>query len=277
MNINDYNELISTYQCYCKTDAEEAKLIAIIQNGDSGKERAKEEIVKANMYWAGVYARKFQFSKLNVEDIWSYANIGVLQSIDSFDPSKGVPFHKYAEFKMKSCILENIGSYGSEFNLPKQVQIDLERLRKISNELCQETEGESSVSEIAKEMKIGEEYVSYLQSLKIRFQNIDDLYKPTKGEDEGDDESASNEDIAPEVKLTASSTQKQLSFKDILPPFDYDVFVRSRGLDGFQPMTHKEILNDINRIRAKEGKKLKTMEDVSIHYKRAVLLDRCID
>ena len=279
MDINEFKYMIQNdYKNSCKSFEDEADLIKIIQSGVPGAEKARNELITANIYWAGVYAQKFTFSKLEVEDVWSCAIKGLMLSIDSFDATKGVPFHKYAEYKMKSCILEDIGSYGTDYNLSKQIQNELENLRQVCDELLQKNKSEPSVKEIAKKMRITEEEVDYLLSLKSRFSRFDDLVIAKNSDQDTDDESTENDGICINAEDTESTTQdKEASLKSILPPLDYEIFVRSRGLNGFKPMTHAQILQEINEIREEKDQKKITMEDVIIHYNRAEILERCSD
>ena len=279
MDINEFKYMIQNdYKNSCKSFEDEADLIKIIQSGVPGAEKARNELITANIYWAGVYAQKFTFSKLEVEDVWSCAIKGLMLSIDSFDATKGVPFHKYAEYKMKSCILEDIGSYGTDYNLSKQIQNELENLRQVCDELLQKNKSEPSVKEIAKKMRITEEEVDYLLSLKSRFSRFDDLVIVKNSDQDADDESTENDGICINAEDTESTTQdKEASLKSILPPLDYEIFVRSRGLNGFKPMTHAQILQEINEIREQKEQKKITMEDVIIHYNRAEILERCSD
>ena len=279
MDINEFKYMIQNdYKNSCKSFEDEADLIKIIQSGVPGAEKARNELITANIYWAGVYAQKFTFSKLEVEDVWSCAIKGLMLSIDSFDATKGVPFHKYAEYKMKSCILEDIGSYGTDYNLSKQIQNELENLRQVCDELLQKNKSEPSVKEIAKKMRITEEEVDYLLSLKSRFSRFDDLVIAKNSDQDTDDESTENDGICINAEDTESTTQdKEASLKSILPPLDYEIFVRSRGLNGFKPMTHAQILQEINEIREQKEQKKITMEDVIIHYNRAEILERCSD
>lgn len=277
----DTNDLINSYKSRCLSFEEESRLIRSIQDDGADSSRARERLIEANIYYAGVYARNFHCAGVPLEDLWSSANEGLLQSISSYDASLGVPFHKYAEFRMKTNILDNIGQNGNKFGpLPLKVIADIKKLRKTEERLIKELGAEPSLEELAYEMNISEEDVKYLMRLRPRFIDMND--ERTSGEkDETDSEVGTELTVSESAKVVMDEKtvipKKDVSFSEILPPFDYEVFVRSRGLDGFKEMNHRQILEDINRIRSSEGKKQKTMEDVSIHYSRAVLLDRCFD
>lgn len=273
------NEQINSYKRECLSFEEEAKLIRTIQDRGAGRRRAMDILIKANLYYSGEYARKFQFSKVQIEDLWSSANEGLMESIDSYDASLGVPFHKYAEFRMKRCILSNIEKNGYEYaNLPAKIISDLKKLSNVENVLSQKHKGEPTTDEIADEMNITEDEVLYLLNLRVRFANIDTIISVNSDDNiDTNMESGIIETEDEAIAIENHTPKNTVSFKEILPPFDYEVFVRSKGLDGYEPMTHAEILEDINRIRKKEGKKLKTLEDVQIHYNRAILLDKHYD
>lgn len=263
------NSLINQYRAYCKTAAEEEKLIRIIQNNEKGCESAKNELIIANQYWALLYARKFRFSQINIDDLFSAALTGLLNSIKSFNPSKGIPFHNYAEYQMKGHILDCIDTFEYGINLPKKILTDIKRLKKVSKELTQNSEDNYSTEDIAKEMKVSEEYVLYLQSLKLKFENLDQING--RKIDCEEDDSYENENFIVEDEFPEEK-HKKLEYKSILSPLDYEIYIRSVGLNGFSSMSHKDILKDINCIRKKNGLKKCTIEDIIIHYNRAVII-----
>lgn len=266
-----FNQVINSFKESRLPKKEEDKLILMVQSGGAESVSACNRLVEANQYWAAQCAHNFQFSQLDFDDLFVHALEGLWKSISSYDVNSDVPLAAYANKAMIQSILDGINSVGNAHgNLPVAIQRDLKRLNIVSKKLREELEYEPSVEELSLAMNVEVEYVSYLLSLTQRIVSLDDDEKPFEPgvEDENLSEAADDKTTSP---------KKSFTLKQILPPFDYDVFVRSRGLDGFKPMTHQEILNDINRIRAKEGKQPKTMEDVSIHYNRAVLLDRCFD
>lgn len=283
MNINEFNASIALLKDACLTQEEEAQLVLTIQRGEDRNDSARNSLIGANMYWSGVFVRKYQFSKIELEDLWQYANIGLTQSIDSFDPTLDVPFHKYAEFKMKSCVLEAISQYGSEFNLPKPTQIQLEKLRRETSALTQELGMEPTTEQIAEKMRLSADEVSFLLALKQRFSNVDDLYREaaiTVNDDEVNENDGGIEFMVDEftdIDNNKENQEEKLMNFSFQPPLDREIFVRSRGLLGYSAMTHAEILNHLNKIRRDNGLTPLTIEDIQIHYNRAVLIDRCMD
>lgn len=281
MNINEFNKFIEAYKNKCLTKEKEAQLVLAIQRREDRRNTAIDCLMEANMYWSGMLVRDYLFTKMEPEDLWQNANIGLLQSIYSFDPSLGVPLHKYAENKMKSCILEGISQYGCEFNLPKPTQIQLVKLRKTISALTQQLCSEPTNDDIAEKMNLSIEEVSFLQTLNQRFCNIDDLYGSAGNSEVNDNSDVDINELGLE---TSSETETSLQINveefmdfDFLPPLDREIFIRSRGLMGFRVMTHAEILEDINNIRRDKGARPLVLEDIQIHYNRAVLLDCCRD
>ena len=279
MNINEFCSLIASYKSKCLTTEEEAQLVLTIQRGEDRNGSAQNTLIEANKYWAGEFVRKYQFAKMELEDLWSLAVIGLWKSIDAFDLSIGVPFHKYAENRMRSYIWEEIGQYGSEFNLPRPIQIKKERLRKVIPVLTQRLGYEPTPEDLAKEMGLSAEEIQYLQCLNQRFKNVDDLNGKTVSNKNDDDiNDIDNEEPVGELPDRDNTSQSPSeTFRDFcfLPPLDREILVRSHGLLGHSPMPHAEILDDLNGIRKAHGKSLLTIQDVQAHYNRAVLLDRC--
>lgn len=283
MSNNDYNDFIASFKSKCLTKEQEAELVLTIQRGKDRNDFARNRLIEANMYWSWRFALKYQCPEMDIEDLWQAANEGLIDSIASFDPTIGVPFHEYAKYRMGTCILEAINRDGREFNLPKQIQDEQKRLRKVVRVLTQRLGREPLTEEIADEMKQSTEYIYHLQSLNQRFYSVDDMYGAAQGDGDGyyaDTNEMDNELSAGEPAEMGNATPVQpetLMDFDFLPPLDREIFVRSRGLLGHRVMTHAEILDELNSTRKANGKSPLTMEDVQIHYCRAAILDRCQD
>lgn len=279
MNYNEYNFNMDSLKEKCLTQEEETRLIRIIQNGEDRHDRALEKLIDANMYWTVMFTKKYMFSKLEQSELLSRANEGLVKSVDSFDPKRGGHLHEYAVYKMSKCIREAITQYGYEFKLPAQIMNQINKLSKVVSGLSQKLQHEPTAEETAEEMNIPVEEVLYLQSLNQHFQNIEATRCKTvscnNNDEVSDDGDYGNQvDGLPITSDSDSGLQDTCLDFYFLPPLDREILIRSRGLNGFSPMPHEEILKDINNDRRKKGLSLLTMEDIQIHYNRAVLLDK---
>lgn len=97
---------------------EEARYIALMEAGD---ERAKNKLVEHNLRLVVYIAKKFDNTGVGVEDLISIGTIGLIKSINTFNPEKNIKLATYAS----RCIENEILMYLRRNNKTKlEVSID---------------------------------------------------------------------------------------------------------------------------------------------------------
>ena len=82
--------------------AEEAKVIARIQSGDS---RARELLIIHNLRLVVYIAKKFESPSANIEDLISIGTIGLIKAVNTFSPEKNINLATYASRCIENEIL----------------------------------------------------------------------------------------------------------------------------------------------------------------------------
>lgn len=82
--------------------AEEAKVIARIQSGDS---RARELLIIHNLRLVVYIAKKFESPSANIEDLISIGTIGLIKAVNTFSPEKNIKLATYASRCIENEIL----------------------------------------------------------------------------------------------------------------------------------------------------------------------------
>ncbi|MBR2108031.1 MAG: sigma-70 family RNA polymerase sigma factor, partial [Treponema sp.] len=70
--------------------------ITLSQKAKNGDKAAKDKIVTANLRFVVNIAKKYQNHGLDLTDLISEGNIGILTAIEKFEPAKGYHFISYA-------------------------------------------------------------------------------------------------------------------------------------------------------------------------------------
>lgn len=116
----------------------------------------RDELVSAYIYIAEILSRKFINRGLEYDDIYQIACIGILSSIDRFDPDKGVKFATYATPTVLGEIRHYFRDKGSFIRVPRtlyEVFCKAERIRRSSN-------GEQmSTAELARILNLNEHVI----------------------------------------------------------------------------------------------------------------------
>ncbi len=104
------------------TDAEERALSERILKGD---QRALSKLVEANLKFVVSVARQYKGKGLDMEDLVSEGNIGLMKAAAKFDATKGVRFVNYAVVHIRQQIEKTIEQQAGLYHVPKDVKDDM--------------------------------------------------------------------------------------------------------------------------------------------------------
>ena len=103
------------------TEAQERELSARILAGDG---RALSELVEANLRFVVSIARQYKGKGVDMDDLVSEGNIGLMKAAAKFDATKGVRFVNYAVVYVRQQIEKSLEQSGL-FKVPKDVRNDI--------------------------------------------------------------------------------------------------------------------------------------------------------
>ena len=66
---------------------EEARLIALLEQGDSG---ARDRLIEHNLRLVAYIARRFENTGINIEDLISIGTIGLIKAVETYQPAKSI-------------------------------------------------------------------------------------------------------------------------------------------------------------------------------------------
>ena len=104
------------------TDEEERQLSEKIQQGD---ERALARLVETNLRFVVAIARQYKGRGVDMEDLVSEGNFGLMKAASRFDASKGVRFVNYAVVHVRKQIEKAIEKQAGLYQVPKDVKDDV--------------------------------------------------------------------------------------------------------------------------------------------------------
>ena len=149
---------------------EEVELAQRIHNGD---EKAKQELIKANLKFVVFVAKNYQHRGLDLEDLINEGNIGLVKAAERFDGTKGYKFISYAVWWIRESILQALAKDGRTIRLPRN-QIEL--IGKI-NTTIKEFELEHgrtpTAEEISNILEVVDKKVQFALESSSRVESID--------------------------------------------------------------------------------------------------------
>ena len=128
------------------TPDEEKELGARAQKGD---EEAFQKLIEANLRFVVAMAKKYARSGYPLHELINEGNLGLIEAVSRFDPSRGVRFITYASWWIRQAILAAIAHHGQVFRLPPKLKHELYRFDSKVARLTQELGHRPSVDEIS--------------------------------------------------------------------------------------------------------------------------------
>tara|TARA_A100001201_G_scaffold51829_1_gene51363 strand:+ start:15056 stop:15904 length:849 start_codon:yes stop_codon:yes gene_type:complete len=225
------------------TVEEEKDLAELIKNSNgSKKQEAKNLFIASNLRLVIKIARSYENLGLDLEDLISEGNIGLVSAVDRFDPEKGAKFSTYAGFWIRQRIMRALSNHSSIIRMPCYLkQLYLNYLKYL--EAYQEKHDKKpSIKEISEFLNITErkvkemlEAASAIISLdcKISEDNDGDTYAEVIKDERSDD---------PLKSLSTKNTTEVIDRAlQELDPRERKIIRKRFGLDGDKPNTLEEI------------------------------------
>lgn len=239
---------------------EELSLAKRIRKGDAV---ALDKLVKTNLRFVVSVAKKYQNRGLQLADLISEGNLGLIKAAHRFDDTKGFKFISFAVWWIRQSIMQALADQKRMIRLPGNQVLGIIKINKAADLLEQKLERLPTYEELSIATELSPEKVAdYLSSAPLSY-SLDMTTNEESGFSLMDTLANDNVPNTDALMMTESLSEDLNRTLGVLPEREKWIITLFFGLDNHTALTLDDMVEVFNlskeRIRQLKDRALKTL------------------
>lgn len=235
---------------------EQSELADKAQKGDK---KAQDKLVNANLRFVVNVAKKYQNHGLDLTDLISEGNLGLLTAVEKFDSSKGYHFISYAVWWIRQSILKAVCEKSRPIRLPLNRANELVQIEHAKKVLGHKKTEQQEYEEIGKMLNMEPSHVREMINISRDMISLDaEINDGENNHAKIGDFFEDNTYDRPEEKAIDNAMKNDINnIVDSLKPNEAKIIRMRFGLNGYKPMSLKEVgeICDLTKERIRQIEK----------------------